>query len=87
MNDTGKQIEKIGHSASLVIDFMKRNSNVFRKNYTFEQLFLKDTPKRVMIKIWLENCGLNMRVINYAKKRVEMYVQSCEMLAIRFTMS
>ena len=86
MNSTGKEIEKIGHSVNLVIDFMKRNSDVFRKNYTFEQIFMQNTKKRLMIKVWLENCGLNLRVVNYKKKRVEMYVCSCKMLAIRFTM-
>ncbi len=86
MNNTGNQIEKIGHSVNLVIDFMKRNSDVFRKNYTFEQIFMQNTKKRLMIKIWLENCGLNVRIVNAKKKRVEMYVQSCKMLAIRFTM-
>lgn len=87
MNSTGKEIEKIGHSVNLVIDFMKRNADVFRTRYTFEQIFLDNTKKRLMIRVWLDNCGLNMRVVNYKKKRVEMYVRCCKMLAIRFTMS
>ena len=87
MNDTGKQITKIGNSVNVVIDFMKRNANLFRTKYTFEQLFLDVNSKRLMVRIWLEKCGLNLRVVNYKKKRVEMFVRNCKLLAIRFTMS
>lgn len=87
MNSTGKKIEKIGNSVNLVIDFMKRNSDTFRKKYTFEQLFLTDSSKRLLVSVWLDKVNLGMRVVNYKKKRVELYVNNCKTIAIRFKMN
>lgn len=87
MNSTGKEIEKIGNSVNLVIDFMKRNSELFRKKYTFEQLFLTDNSKRLLVSVWLDKVNLGMRVVNYKKKRVELYINNCKTIAIRFKMN
>lgn len=86
MNNTGFKIEKIGNTVNNLIGFIKRNADVFRKRYTFEQICCQNTAKSVMVKFWLDNCGLSIRIVNAKKKRVEIFVQNCKMLAVRFTM-
>lgn len=85
MTETGQKIEILGNSVNNMIDFMKRNSRTIRKRYTFEKLFFEGIP--LSLKMWLLDNNLGLRVTNAEKKRVEMYVSNCKLLAIRFVMS
>lgn len=86
MNETGKKIEKIGNSASRIIEFLSRNARIIRQNYTFDDLFMKSDSEHFKVKFWLEQNNLNMRVMNYQKKRVELYVNNCKSLAVKIKM-
>lgn len=86
MNETGKKIEKIGNSASSIIEFLSRNAKIIRQNYTFDDLFMKADSEHFKVKFWLEQNNLNMRVMNYQKKRVELYVNNCKSLAVKIKM-
>lgn len=86
MNETGKKIEKIGNSASQIIEFLSRNAKIIRQNYTFDDLFMKSDSGHFKVKFWLEQNNLNMRVMNYQKKRVELYVNNCKSLAVKIKM-
>ena len=84
MTATGEKIERIGKTVNNILGFLKRNADIIRKKYTFDDLVYSGAPIR--LKMWLAVNKLSLRVINYKNKRMELYVTNCKTLAVRFKM-